>query len=149
MIQALDIREDEPASRVLDLQLAAYSVEAGLVGSWELPPLKDTMDSLKSSGETFRGYFVDGELAGAVSFETDGDSLVICRLFVGPGYFRRGIASSLLRCVEAAGIERILVSTGARNTPARRLYEGHGFVAVGEEEVLPGLFIVRFRKEMR
>lgn len=147
MIRELDIRDVGIARVVLELQKTSYAVEAEIIGSRELPPLWETLEELRACGEDFHGYFLAGELAGAISTKKRRDILDIHRLFVGPKYFRRGIASSLLRRVERdEGIEEFTVSTGARNEPAKRLYLSHGFVEMGEDEVAPGLFVARFEK---
>jgi len=43
-----------------------------------------------------------------------------------------------------AAARRFLVSTGSRNTPARRLYEGLGFQAVEERPIAPGIFVTHY-----
>jgi ribosomal protein S18 acetylase RimI-like enzyme len=51
-----------------------------------------------------------------------------------PAYRRQGLArAALLECLrrlQAAGMNRVCVSTGETNTPARRLYESVGFSVV-------------------
>jgi hypothetical protein len=42
----------------------------------------------------------------------------------------------------------VLVSTGAANLPARRLYQGAGFVLDDEITLPEGLRIARYRKEL-
>lgn len=146
----MDIRDPEIARAVLELQKRSYAVEAGIIGSWELPPLFETLEELRGCGEDFHGYSLEGTLAGAVSTKVRGSVLDIHRLVVSPEYFRRGIGSGMLRHVEGFGDwEKITVSTGAKNEPAKRLYISGGFVEVGEDEVVPGLFVTRFEKEWR
>jgi len=68
------------------------------------------------------------------------------RLMVAPWAHRRGVGSALLQCVIAAAGERpIQAATGRDNRPAIQLYEKHGFEAVGDEEVPPGIWITRLR----
>jgi ribosomal protein S18 acetylase RimI-like enzyme len=76
--------------------------------------------------------------------------LDIHRLVVHPAYFRRGIGKTLVQFVEQVedGIETIIVSTGAKNVPAKRLYTQLGFVEKKEEEVIPGLIISLFEKNI-
>jgi ribosomal protein S18 acetylase RimI-like enzyme len=147
-IRALDLAGPEDAALLLALQLAAYEVEAALIGRRDLPPLHDTVDTLRACGETFCGYFESGELAGAVSYGRLGDTVDLHRVMVRPASFRRGIARALVAFVEAreADARRLIVSTGSLNTPARRLYTRLGFSEVGEREVAPGLLITLFEK---
>ena len=38
------------------------------------------------------------------------------------------------------------VSTGTANFPARQLYEKHGFQAVGEREIAPGVTVALYER---
>jgi ribosomal protein S18 acetylase RimI-like enzyme len=151
MIRELDLSDEREALRVLDLQRASYAVEACLIGSWDIPPLRDTVRSLQQCVETFCGYFVEGRLAGALSYKEEDDVLDIHRLVVDPDHFRKGIARSLVEHVEkTAQLScKVVVSTGAKNTPARSLYQSMGFKETEEIEVAPGLRIVRFEKTVQ
>lgn len=105
---------------------------------------------MQQSSETFYGYFLSSQLAGAISYKRESDLLDIYRMMVHPDYFRRGIARALLQFVEGCepGIKCIIVSTGALNTPARALYERSGFTATVEEEIIPDLWITHFEKTL-
>jgi ribosomal protein S18 acetylase RimI-like enzyme len=87
---------------------------------------------------------------GAVSYNKEDDTVDIHRLVVRPDHFRRGIGRSLMVHVEevAGTVDRIIVSTGARNAPARRLYRSLGFHETGESEAVPGLWITSFEKPL-
>lgn len=148
MIRDLDPSDGREAIQILGLQTTAYEVEARLIGSWDIPPLKDTVHALRRCGETFCGYFVEGQLAGMLSYKKEGDVLDIHRLAVHLDHFRKGIARSLIAHIERAAqpASKAIVSTGAKNTPARSLYLSMGFEETEEVEVVPGLRIVRFDK---
>jgi len=53
-----------------------------------------------------------------------------------PAYRRRGLTRAVLlaclRRMQAQGMDRVCVSTGVSNTPARRLYESIGFRIVNK-----------------
>lgn len=144
----LSLEDEQEVRALLDLQRASYSVEAHLIGSDAIPPLRDTVEDLRTCGETFVGYMIDGQLAGAISYKRDGVLLDIHRLMVHPRSFRRGIAAQLLAHIEEReqGVERIIVQTGARNVPACSLYQKHGFTTIETIEVQPGLLVTRFEK---
>jgi ribosomal protein S18 acetylase RimI-like enzyme len=148
MIKKLDLTDIKTAKSVLELQKAAYRVEAELIGFFEIPPLKDTQGSLASSGETFYGYFTDGELAGIISYKTAGAVLDIHRVAVHPGFFRRGAANKLLRFIEGAenGIGRVTVRTGKENLPAVSLYIKNGFRPVRDIPIGRGVYLTEFEK---
>jgi ribosomal protein S18 acetylase RimI-like enzyme len=138
-IVALDLGDEDTLRRLVELQRASYAVEAELIGAASLPPMHETPDQLRASGETFLGALRTGRLLGVVSYKRDGDTVDIHRLAVHPSAFRRGIARDLLDALEAreAGAGHWTVGTGAGNLPARTLYERRGF-AVTEERVVPG-----------
>lgn len=175
-MRRLNLAEDSEARQLLDLQQLSYQVEASLIGYADLPPLKDTLETLRSSNEQFYGYFDRETLVGAISYESEGISvkcrecdkggrhsqgltparflderarkgLDICRLVVHPEFFRRGIGGKLLRKIEGLeDPELMTVWTGSKNTPALELYKRFGFVALEEREVAPGVFVTYLKK---
>jgi ribosomal protein S18 acetylase RimI-like enzyme len=138
-VVALDLEDEDTLRRLVELQRASYAVEAELIGAASLPPMHETPDELRASGETFLGALRTGRLVGVVSYKRDGDTVDIHRLAVHPSAFRSGIARELLDALEAreAGAAHWTVGTGAGNLPARTLYERRGF-AVTEERIVPG-----------
>ncbi len=150
MIKDLDLSNERQVLEILDLQRASYAVEAELIGSLDIPPLKDTQDTLRRCGETFCGYLAEGRLVGAISYKRGDGVLDIHRLVVHPDHFRKGIARALVEHIEeiAGSADRIIVSTGAKNTPAKRLYRGLGFEETREAEVAPGLRLTFFEKPL-
>jgi len=149
LIKNIDITNSEMASRVLNIQIPAYLVEAEIIHFHELPPLKDTIETLQFCGETFYGYYMEEELCGVISFRNEEDVMDIHRLFVHPKHFRNGIAKKLLEYVESLGCQAMIVSTGSKNTPAVNFYLNQGFEKIGEMEVVKGLFITQFKKEVK
>lgn len=150
MIQKLNVQNRDEATELLALQKLAYRKEADLIGSDQIPPLHETLEALQQSSETFYGYFLDGRLAGAISYKREGDLLDIYRMMVHPDYFRRGIARALLQFVERCepDVKGIIVSTGSLNAPARTLYEREGFRVTAEEEIVPYFWITHFEKSL-
>ncbi len=64
----------------------------------------------------------------------------------GVGMHRHGVGSALVRAVlQRAAKRRTVVSTGCNNIPAKIMYEHLGFVRVEDEEVIPGLWVTRYR----
>ena len=147
-IRALDLGAQGIAEAVVALQRASYRVEADLLGARTLPVLRESPRRLRRTREQFLGAFEGDRLVGAVSWKRSGPLVDIHRLVVHPDRFRRGIAGALLDALAAhqAGAERWTVATGAVNEPARRLYEGHGFVPVGEQVVDGSITIVQYER---
>jgi ribosomal protein S18 acetylase RimI-like enzyme len=151
VIEALDLSDPATAGEVLELQRAAYRIEAQLIGFDGMPPLHETLEELVACGETFLGCRLDGRLVGAVSYRRAGDLVDVHRLVVAPAAFRCGIGSALVRQLELAerGVSRIVVQTGSRNEPALALYAGLGFSAVGSREVAPGIEVTLLERVAR
>ncbi len=151
MIIKLDITDNEIAEKVLNIQIPSYSVEATLIGFNEIPLLKETIDSLKKCGETFFGFLIEGELAGAISFKIEGHVLDIHRLMVHPNHFRKGIAKALFYFVEHnfGDLSEMIVSTGTDNIPAVNFYQNFGFVISGKRTVAENLSLTSFLKRMK
>jgi ribosomal protein S18 acetylase RimI-like enzyme len=148
MIKAIDIKKDEMAKKVVDLQKISYEIEANLIGYYEIPTIMDTVDSIKQCDEEFYGYYSDDILVGIISYQIKENCLDICRVAVHPNYFRRGIAQSLLRFVERTNkaVVKLTVSTGLKNNPAVSLYVRNGFRKIGVEQPSEGLDLALFEK---
>jgi 8-oxo-dGTP pyrophosphatase MutT (NUDIX family)/GNAT superfamily N-acetyltransferase len=136
------------AAEVLDLQRKSYIIEAELIGTNEIPPLKETLEQLQNCGETFIGYYIENRLAGAVSYKMEAGTLDIHRVMVHPDFFRRGIAAKLTTHIQSLekAATKVIVSTGAANQPAVRLYEKLGFQRTEDSVVGNGLVIANFIK---
>jgi GNAT superfamily N-acetyltransferase len=149
-LRPLDVSDPVVAAELLELQRRAYRIEAGLIGSEEIPPLRESLEELQRCGETFLGGFVGGRLAGSVSWKLDGEAIDLHRLVVDPPHFRQGVGVALVRAALAAnrGAKRAIVQTGALNEPAKALYLREGFRLIDYVEPLPGLRVARFSKEL-
>ena len=149
-LERVDVSEPEVAGRLLDLQRRAYGVEAELIGSDEIPPLRETVAELQACGETFLVARLDGVLAGAISWRVDDGTIDLHRLVVDPEHFRKGVGLALVRAALAAEptARRAIVQTGASNEPAIALYRREGFEPDGEFEPVPGLRVARFAKRL-
>jgi ribosomal protein S18 acetylase RimI-like enzyme len=148
VIKQLDTKDSKIAEQIVDLQKKSYLIEAELIDFYDIPPLKDTTDTIIQSDEVFYGYYSDDVLAGLISYKLEEDLLDIYRVAVDPEYFRKGIARQLIEFIEDInkGIKRIIVSTGLKNQPAVSLYIKLGFNKLEEVEVAEGIYIVTFEK---
>lgn len=151
MIKYIEITNRDTAKKVLELQKESYQVEAEYIGTSDIPPLKETLEELMSCGETFIGYFDAGTLAGVLSYKVDEKLIDIHRVMVHPSFFRRGIAKDLVCYLEIMHLSaaEVIVSTGAKNLPAVRLYLKLGFEKM--EEVLLGghVLVANFKKKVK
>lgn len=146
----LNLQEDSTVDELWSIQHKAYRLEAELIGFREIPPLMETRDMLRRSGEDFYGCFDDnGDLMGAVATEEESPGkLTFTRMMVSPDFFRKGVAGNLLEYVFKLydRMEQFIVSTGKLNVPAVSLYIKYGFVAIGSEEVAPGVELIEFHR---
>lgn len=134
------------AAMLLKLQLEAYAIEAALIGDDRIPTLHEDGEALAAHRGHWCTAWEGVDLLGAVSWHEHDDHLDIDRVMVSPSALRRGIATALLAHVrETAGGRELMVSTGRDNSPAVAFYAKHGFEALGDEEVPPGIWITRFR----
>lgn len=142
---------DEALARsLLALQHAAYAVEAALIGDDRIPPLHETVADLRAAPLRWLAAFGGSRLLGAVGWTEDDKVVDVDRLVVDPTAHRRGVGRALVSAVLArAGTRRVLVATGRANRPARRLYESLGFTTIGDEEVIPNLWITRYARPDR
>jgi ribosomal protein S18 acetylase RimI-like enzyme len=147
-IRKLNLKDICIAKMVLELQTASYKIEAKIIGFNDIPPLKDTIDSLKECEEIFYGYFIDEELAGIISYKIFEDILDIHRVAVHPYFFRKGIAKKLLNHVEVleSGIKKVVVCTGKDNLPAISLYLKNGYKKVRDIEISTNIYLTEFEK---
>ncbi|MEC0183933.1 GNAT family N-acetyltransferase [Paenibacillus peoriae] len=147
MVTLCSLTDDDIVNQIWRLQHVAYRLEAERIGFEEIPPLMDTLDTLKSCGESFYGWVEDDELLGALAVQSESPgSLTLTRMMVHPDHFRKGIADSLMRHVlnEHRHIPLFIVSTGTLNTPAVALYRKHGFHPVSAAEVAPGVELTTY-----
>jgi ribosomal protein S18 acetylase RimI-like enzyme len=149
MIKVLDNKNIEIAEQIIKLQKASYIVEAELIDFMQIPPLLEQSEDILNSKETYYGYFVGQDLGGIISYVIEKDVLDICKVAVHPDFFKRGIATQLIRFVEQTeGINRFIVSTGLKNDPAVKLYTALGFVETHVLEVQQGVHIINFEKKL-
>lgn len=150
MIEKLNLQDTDTAKRVLELQIASYKVEAEIIGFYEIPPLKDTVDSLKECDEIFYGYHINDVLAGIISYKIIENVLDIHRVAVHPRFFRMGIAGKLINFVEGheSNINKIVVCTGKKNLPAINLYLKIGYQRTRDIEISKDIYLTEFEKTL-
>jgi ribosomal protein S18 acetylase RimI-like enzyme len=150
VIESIDISLQPEALRVLELQRVSYQIEADLIGSSMIPPLRESLEELQSCGEVFHGWFEADRLLGFIAHKLEKNVLDIHRVAVHPDGFRRGIARQLLEFVLKLerGATRAVVQTGSLNLPACKLYLSFGFEILERKEVAPGLELTLFSKNL-
>lgn len=150
MIKKLNLNNKDIVKELLKLQIASYKVEADIINFYEIPPLKDTIDSLKECDEIFYGLYIENNIAGIISYKIIENIVDIHRVAVYPQYFRMGIAGELLNFVEGlhSNINKVVVCTGKKNLPAINLYLKNGYKKINDIEVSKGVYLTKFEKRM-
>jgi GNAT superfamily N-acetyltransferase len=82
---------------------------------------------------------VDGEFAGSITMRPD-DRLWLEHFYLAPEHQGRGVGSAVLRSVLEQADQDVWLNVLA-GSPARKLYERHGFVVDSEDPV--DVFMVR------
>jgi GNAT superfamily N-acetyltransferase len=146
-VLVLDHRSRRVAVALVELQRAAYRVEAELIGDDSMPPLHERADAVTALDLTILGIEHEGGPVAALGYRVADGVLDIDRLAVHPRYLREGLGRRLVHAVlERVQHERAVVSTGRDNHPARRLYEQLGFVHRDDVSITPTLTISRYER---
>ena len=149
MIKEIEIDLAEMATKVWELQMLSYQVEADIIGVQDLPPLLERAQDIQQSEEIFYGYYQNKDLAGVISIDWNERVIHITRLMIHPDYFRKGIATQLLTFVSSLNQQTrmIKVSTALNNEPAVSAYLKQGFKQKTKTYMPEGLWIVSFEKK--
>jgi GNAT superfamily N-acetyltransferase len=134
------------APHLLELQRSAYSVEAALIGDDRIPPLHESEQDLLSARLHWVVILDGDQIAGALGYSVEEDSVDIDRLMIGPRYHRRGLGSALVTRVMSLKA-RTIVATGRENAPARALYEALGFTHDADIEPAAGLWVSQYSRD--
>ena len=121
MLRRIDLNDDDVAARVVEIQHAAYRIEADLIGFDGIPPLHETVADVRRHDLCWLGSWENEDMAAIIAWTEANGVCEIDRLAVHPNFMRHGhgraLISPLLRH------QLVVVSTGTANIPARRLYE--------------------------
>jgi ribosomal protein S18 acetylase RimI-like enzyme len=138
------------AATILALQKLAYQSEAALYEDFTIPPLRQTLDELKSEIESqvVLKALVEGRLVGSVRAGLHGQSCRVGRLIVHPDFQDRGIGTRLMNEIERrfGEAERFELFTGHRSERNLHLYGKLGYRPFRRERVGERLELVYLEK---
>ncbi|MFF4158357.1 GNAT family N-acetyltransferase [Streptomyces sp. NPDC001678] len=151
LVRELDLNDAAVAAAVHEAGRRAYAVEAGIIGFDGIPALRESLQDMRARPLRWLGSLTDdGRVAAFVAWQTRAGAgprvTWIDRVCVDPAFFRRGLATRLLRhlLTDVIGSGEVRVSTGAANRPATTLYGGLGFHRTADSEPAPGLRMANF-----
>jgi ribosomal protein S18 acetylase RimI-like enzyme len=128
VIELLDHCSEDVAIQIHDVFRRSYRVEAELVGKTAFPPLQRSASHIQAAGGRFLGHRIGSDLAAVIEYSLSESRLSIDSLVVDPRYFRRGLASKILRSLlDRVDWRTANVETAVANQPAIALYEKFGF----------------------
>lgn len=146
----ISIASVEDAEDILTLQRLAYESEASFYGDWSIPPLTQTIQSLREdlASSLVLKASAGVRIVGSVRAKVEEGTCLIGRLIVHPDHQGRGIGSRLLRAIEGAFPEsdRFELFTGSDSEATIRLYERHGYVVTRTEQQTPAVRITFLEK---
>ena len=136
---------------VLEVQRAAFTIEALLYDDPSLPPLRESYEQLVADLDRSHGLVAldGGRVVGSVRVRVDGASLHIARLSVVPDQQGRGLGALLLARAEAvADASEALLFTGHLSASNLRLYASAGYLEQRRVRVDERVTLVYLRKQL-
>ncbi len=147
MIRDFNSHNQTELEAVHRIQMAAYRLEADLLGVSTLPPMLESIDDLRRSSETVYIYVEGNTPVGAVFVEIGETFNTISKLIVDPSHLRKGIGKALVsHALNLHSGAKMKVCTGEKNLPAIFLYQNLGFKIERRFEVDGGLMLVCLRR---
>ena len=140
----------DDAENILALQKLAYQSEAILYNDWSIPPLMQTIESLREefSSQIILRATVGGRIVGSVRAKVTGETGAIGRLIVHPEFQGRGIGSRLLQTIERScdSAKRFELFTGSKSENNIRLYQRAGYRITKTQLLSPSVSIIFLEK---
>ena len=131
MILKLNHKNPRTSEKIYAVFQVSYAIEAKILKVVDFPPLKRTITQFLNSKTLFYGYWKNKEIVGVIEIKNNNNSTHIQSLVVDPTYFRRGIASQLIRYLfNNYDSQLFTVETGLANEPAIKLYKSFGFIEI-------------------
>ena len=119
------------AGEILALQKLAYLSEAEIYNDFNIPPLLQTLESIKKDFENqfFLKAIMDGRIIGSVRAHTKEGTCYIGRLIVHPDLQNQGVGKNLMNEIEKIfnHCKRFELFTGDRSERNLYLYQKLGY----------------------
>lgn len=141
-------KKDVPA--LYTLQLLAFESEAQMIGSRDVPALKETLEQSENDfahWQVLKLVSDNGAIIGSIRFRHTGGITEVGRLMVHPDYRHQGLAQMLLTQVDLACPDQVReLYTCTRSVSNIRLYEKMGYTRYLEQAGHGELTFVYMRK---
>ncbi len=140
----------EDTATILELQKLAYQSEAKLYHDFNIAPLIQTLDELRSdfTCKIVLKAEVESKIVGSVRGYQAGDTCHIERLIVHPDYQGQGIGTALMKQIQLCfgQVQRFELFTGHKSERNIHLYERLGYKIFKSKEINQNLSFVFMEK---
>jgi len=140
----------EDAAAILELQKLAYQSEARLYDDWTLPPLTQSLESLRKefTDSVVLKATEGSRLIGSVRARIADGVCQIGRLIVTPELQGRGVGTLLMQSIESRfpEVSAFELFTGSRSEGNLRLYQRLGYARTREKVLSPAVTLVYLEK---
>ncbi|WP_092209959.1 GNAT family N-acetyltransferase [Desulfoluna spongiiphila] len=141
------------AFQIWKIQKSAFEGQAKIYNNYKLPPLIQTLESLKDEFEekVFLKAEIDSKIVGSVRFTVDGNEIDIERLIVDPNFQNQGVGTILMKRVEQIADKKVTFKlfTGIKSSRNIRLYEKLGYTIYTQSETSQGVELLHMQKTSR
>ncbi|MEN6373756.1 MAG: GNAT family N-acetyltransferase [Smithella sp.] len=138
------------AEEILELQKAAFLGQAQIYNNFRLPPLVQTIESIKDefASKTFLKATFSNQIIASVKFRSSGNVVHIDRLIVYPTFQNQGVGTYLMRTLEDRFPSSVVFQlfTGEKSSRNVHLYTKLGFQLVRKEITDQGIVLVHMEK---
>ncbi len=137
-------------NEILKLQKSCYTEEAELYNDFDIPPLTQTLETMKQDfeKETFLKITFNGKIIGSVRGYLDLETCRIGRLIVDKKFRNQGLGRKLMAAIESQfdRAERYELFTGDKSVRNLSLYNKLGYVEFRRQPVNDKLTLVFLEK---
>lgn len=142
----------DDAGEILQLQKESFAGQAKIYNNYHLPPLTQSLDSIKNefTSKTFLKVLWNGQIIASVRFEKKDDFVTIDRIVVKPVHQNKGIGTVLLNKIEAMVPNAITFQlfTGNKSTRNIYLYEKLGYETINRKTTDQGIELLYMEKRL-
>jgi GNAT superfamily N-acetyltransferase len=138
------------AQEILSTQKLAFQAQAKLYDNYNIPPLLETIDEVKTAFKTHTilKAAVNGKIVGSVRFLEKDGACFIGRLVVAPAFQNQGVGAQLLQHVESiCSAGRFELFTGYKSEKSLHLYKKLGYKEFKTGKDAEGLSLIYLEKQ--
>ena len=150
-MSTIEIALLKDASDILEIQKEAFVGQAPIYDNYQLPPIVQSLNSLKSdfTKYTFLKVVLNASIIGSVRFKIVDGHVTIERLVVKPEHQNHGIGTDLMKAVESNNpdAESFQLFTGNKSERNIHIYEKLSYKTVYRETTDQGIELLHMMKK--